>query len=147
MPALEAAAEAVPFCLPVDRSQVERHLNPAGAAWPAGKRLADEPRAVRMVYYVVGDGYRAETVAGMKSAILDIQALYGHWTRAHGLGERTFRHETDHRAQDIGYADVKWTENGAFCPVRQDHQRGVEPKAPEWGRLFVVLSTLYCPSS
>ena len=101
LPALEAAAEAVPFCLPVDRSQVERHLNPAGAAWPAGKRLADEPRAVRMVYYVVGDGYRAETVAGMKSAILDIQALFGHWTRAHGLGERTFRHETDAEGEPL----------------------------------------------
>ena len=101
LPALEAAAEAVPFCLPVDRSQVERHLNLAGAAWPAGKRLADEPRAVRMVYYVVGDGYRAETVAGMKSAILDIQALYGHWTRAHGLGERTFRHETDAEGEPL----------------------------------------------
>ncbi len=69
LPALEAAAEAVPFCLPVDRSEVERRLNLDGAARPAGKRLAAEPRAVRMVYYVVGDGYRAETVAGMKSAI------------------------------------------------------------------------------
>ena len=107
LPALEAAAEAVPFCLPVDRSQVERHLNPAGAAWPAGKRLADEPRAVRMVYYVVGDGYRAETVAGMKSAILDIQALYGRWTRAHGLGERTFRHETDAEGGAPGSCDLR----------------------------------------
>ena len=59
-----------------------------------------EPHTVRLIYFLPKDRpYRANVVAQMKEAILNIQTFYTEQMEAHGYGKIAFRIETDLRGE------------------------------------------------
>ena len=86
-------SDEVPFCLPFDYER-ER-----GTAYAAGKPTGldvGEPRTVRMIYFLPNDRpFRASVIDSMKATIRQVQTFYAEQMQAHGLGNKTFRFETD----------------------------------------------------
>ena len=90
-------SEDVAFCRVID-SQEE--TGPPAAKPTALK--AEDPRTVRMVYFLPNDRtFRAEVVDSMKTAIRQVQAFYAEEMQRHGHGDLTFRFETDDQGEPL----------------------------------------------
>ena len=85
------SSDEVPFCLPFDYER--------GSTYAAGKPTGldvGEPRTVRMIYFLPNDRpFRAAVIDSMKATIGQVQTFYAEQMQAHGLGNKTFRFETD----------------------------------------------------
>ena len=90
-------SEDVAFCRVID-SQEE--TGPPAAKPTALK--AEDPRTVRMVYFLPNDRtFRAEVVDSMKATIRQVQAFYAEEMQRHGHGDLTFRFETDDQGEPL----------------------------------------------
>ena len=95
MPESEDAA----FGRAVDLPQ-EFDLNPPAPKLAAVE--AEDPRTVRMVYFLPNDRpFRASVVDSMKTTIRQIQTFYAEEMERHGHGNLTFRFETDDRGEPL----------------------------------------------
>ena len=87
------SSNEVPFCLPFDYER-ER-----GTTYAAGKPTGldvGESRTVRMIYFLPNNRpFRASVIDSMKTTIRQVQTFYAEQMQAHGLGNKTFRFETD----------------------------------------------------
>ena len=103
----------------------------------AAKRAAmnaEDPRTVRMVYFLPNDRpFRAEVVDSMKAVILRTQAFFAEEMQRHGHGNLTFQFETDEKGEplvhrvdgehadehylDKGFREEVWEALGGKSPV------------------------------
>lgn len=93
------SSDEVPFCLPFDYER-ER-----GTTYAAGKQTdldVGEPRTVRMIYLLPNDRpFRTSVIDSMKTTIRQVQTFYAEQMQAHGLGNTTFRFETDAEGEPL----------------------------------------------
>ena len=86
----------VPFC---------RVLYQEESAPPAAKAAgleAEDPRTVRMIYFLPNDRpFRAGIVDSMKATIRQIQTFYAEEMERHGHGSLTFRFESDDKGEPL----------------------------------------------
>ncbi len=120
----------VPFCEPIDFSQVQHE-----GAEAAGKRAfslnTGDPRTVRLIYFVPNDRSFSSTVEdSIKRAVLQVQTFFAEQMNAHGFGLNAINIETDdngdpkiHRVTgqhgDDHYADNM--HSAVFSEIRQDY--------------------------
>ena len=94
-----SSSDEVPFCLPFDYEQ-ER-----GTTYAAGKPAdldVGESRTVRMIYFLPNNRpFRASVIDSMKTTIRQVQTFYAEQMQAHGLGNKTFRFETDAEGEPL----------------------------------------------
>ena len=90
-------SEGVPFCRVLYDQEA-----PVPPATKAAALKAEDPRTVRMIYFLPNDRpFRAEVVASMKATIRQIQSFYAEEMERHGHGSLTFRFETDDRGEPL----------------------------------------------
>jgi len=93
------SSNEVPFCLPFDYER-ER-----GTTYAAGKPTGldvGESRTVRMIYFLPNDRpFRTSVIDSMKTTIRQVQTFYAEQMQAHGLGNKTFRFETDAEGEPL----------------------------------------------
>ena len=93
------SSDEVHFCLPFDYER-ER-----GTTYAAGKRTdldVGELRTVRMIYFLPNDRpFRASVIDSMKATMRQVQIFYAEQMQAHGLGNTTFRFETDTEGEPL----------------------------------------------
>ena len=89
----------MPFCLPFDYERERGTTYAAGK--PAGLDVG-EPRTVRMIYFLPNDRpFRTSVIDSMKTTIRQVQTFYAEQMQAHGLGNKTFRFETDAKGEPL----------------------------------------------
>ncbi len=120
----------VPFCEPIDLSQVQSEGSEA-----AGKRAfslnAGDPRTVRVIYFVPNNRSFSVTVEdSIKRAVRQVRTFFAEQMKAHGSGLDVLRIETDdsgdpqiHRVRgqhpNDHYADNM--HSAVFSEIRQDY--------------------------